>query len=170
MTRRVEETIQNFNYENFNALEISGEGWKDFGFKSYTNYYFPEVDICDNEFNTDKKYDIVILEQVLEHVIDPSQALLNIKKILNTGGLLLITTPFLIKIHGYPYDYWRWTPQGLKILVEKFNFDIIELGSWGNKECATVYLSTFKKFREGDDLQNDPELPLVVWCIAKNSE
>ena len=38
---------------------------------------------------------------------------------LNDNGVFLIVTPFLIKIHGHPHDFTRWTPEGLQAFLDR---------------------------------------------------
>ena len=160
--------ISNLDFKNFSVLEISGNSWSKFGFKNYLNLFYPEFDICNIPAENFQKYDLVILEQVLEHVNNPNKALLNIKQLLKPAGLLLITTPFMIKLHGDPCDFWRWTPEGLKKLLEENNYKILELNSWGNKDCLIANLDKWAIYEEGMDLENDPTFALVVWSIAQN--
>lgn len=54
------------------------------------------VDIkwCDFlDFNTDKKYDIIIMGDVLEHISDPISAIKKAKSLLDKDGILWISTP-----------------------------------------------------------------------------
>jgi len=168
MDQTLRRFILNLDFENFSVLEISGNSWSNFGFKDYSTLFYPEFDICNIPTENFQKYDLVILEQVLEHVHDPNKALSNIKRLLNPAGLLLITTPFMIKLHGDPYDFWRWTPTGLKQIIEEHNYRILELNTWGNKDCLIANLDKWAVYKEGMNLENDPTFALVVWCIAQN--
>jgi len=168
MDQTLKKFVSNLDFKNFSVLEISGSSWKNFGFKDYSNLFYPDFDICNTITENFQKYDLVILEQVLEHVHNPNKGLLNIKQILKSNGLLLITTPFMIKLHGDPYDFWRWTPEGLKKLLEENNYKILELGSWGNKDCLIANLDKWAIYDEGMNLENDPTFALVVWSVAQN--
>jgi hypothetical protein len=44
---------------------------------------------------------------------------------LNKNGVLYVSVPFSWKFHAYPSDYWRFTPEGIRILFPKivFNFE-----------------------------------------------
>ena len=93
-------------------------------------------DICIYDFNN-KKYDVVILAEVLEHTHSPQNAINNIYSALKNGGKLIITVPFIFPIHDKPYDYFRFTRYGLELLLEKFNSIMItEKNNWG--EAITV--------------------------------
>jgi len=68
-------------------------------------------------------FNTVICMSVLEHVNNPFKMCENISKLLNQNGLVFISVPFSWRIHGYPSDYWRFTPQGIKTLFPDFDFD-----------------------------------------------
>ena len=54
---------------------------------------------------------------------------------LRDDGLFLIATPFMIKIHGHPQDYTRWTPDGLRAFLEDCDF-VAEVHAWGNRKAV----------------------------------
>src|SRR5690606_7932270 len=120
MDNSTESWIKLLPKENLNTLEISGVKWKEFGFKSYKNLFFPNFDICEQE--TVEKFDLIIAEQVFEHLNFPYRAGRNIYSMLNREGYFLITTPFLIKIHKHPTDSTRWTPDGLRYFLHECGF------------------------------------------------
>lgn len=61
---------------------------------------------------------VVVSQEVLEHLDDPAGALREIVRVLEPGGLLYVQTPFIIGYHAAPGDYWRFTAEGLKLLIE----------------------------------------------------
>lgn len=168
MDRSTKEIISRLNYSNFSALEVSGMKWKDFGFEEYENLIFPEFDLC-NQI-TEKKYDIIIAEQVFEHLTFPYKAGKNVYQMLNSGGYFLLTTPFLLKFHPDPIDCSRWTKEGLKYFLHECGFSLnqIKTDSWGNKECLISNLNDWTRYNPTkNSLRNEEEFPLVVWAIAK---
>ena len=151
------------------ALEISaGFEWKNLGFKSFTEVNFPEFDICTQ--TTDQEFDIIIADQVWEHLLWPYKATKNVLSMLRPGGYFLITTPFLIKVHDVPIDCSRWTELGLKYFLAECGFSLegIVTGSWGNRKAVIGNLQSFPKgfYRS---LKNEPEYPLTVWALARKS-
>lgn len=54
-------------------------------------------------------FDWVVCSEVLEHVDQPSKVLQEIFRVLRPGGNLLITVPFLFRIHADPNDVGRYT-------------------------------------------------------------
>jgi SAM-dependent methyltransferase len=154
--------------ETLDALEVSGSAWESVGFKSYENLTYPNFDICTQTLP--RNYDLIIAEQVFEHVADPMSAAKNIRQMLRKNGTFLISTPFLIKYHPAPLDLWRWTAAGMKIFLEQAGFVDVETYSWGNRACV---LSNFEQWTKYDpekhSLENEPEFPLVVWGFARHN-
>jgi len=69
-----------------------------------------------------KNFDYVICSSVMEHVEKPWIAAENIEKIIKPNGKLLWTTPWVWKMHGYPNDYWRYTPNAVKQLFDHIDW------------------------------------------------
>lgn len=66
--------------------------------------------------------DVIISFSTLEHCKKPWLVAENLIKCLKPGGLLLISVPFQWRVHAYPSDYYRFTPDGVKALFEGINF------------------------------------------------
>ena len=62
----------------------------------------------------------VICVDTLEHVEYPRKAIDEIYRILNPDGIVILTSVMNFPIHNYPYDYWRFTPEGFKSLLKNF--------------------------------------------------
>jgi len=67
-----------------------------------------QADACYIPF-PDKKFDVVICSELLEHVPDPRAVLREAYRVLREGGILLVCVPFMHRIHGDPHDYGRYT-------------------------------------------------------------
>lgn len=152
------------------VCEVSGNVWGDiFEFKSYTYKEYPSFDVCKDHF--DKPYGLIIAEQVFEHVRYPWNAAKNVYDGLRKGGYALITTPFIFHIHPTPLDCWRWTPQGMRFMLEDAGFsdDHIVTGSWGNYECFLRHAidQTAPAYRPEFSLHNIPHIPNQVWAFAQ---
>jgi SAM-dependent methyltransferase len=161
--------INKLEPHNMDALEISsGFEWKNLGFKSFTEANFPEFDICAQTLEI--KFDLIIADQVWEHLLWPYKATQNVLSMLKPGGYFLITTPFLIKVHDMPNDCSRWTEVGIKYFLAECGFPIEEIltGSWGNRKAV---IGNLKRFPKGfyRSLKNESEYPLTVWALAKKA-
>lgn len=113
MYRECFKLLRELELDKLDALEISaGHMWRDLGFKTYTEANYPEFDICRDR--TARQFDLIIADQVFEHLLRPYRAGKNVYGMLKPGGHFLITTPFLIRIHDVPVDCTRWTEVGMK--------------------------------------------------------
>lgn len=63
-------------------------------------------------------FDTVLATQVIEHVPQPDRMLQEISRVLKPGGYLILTAPQYWRLHEVPHDYYRFTPYGLRYLVE----------------------------------------------------
>ena len=159
--------------EELDALEISpGVKWQTLGFRSFTGASYPDFDICGDKL--DKTFDVVIADQVFEHLLWPYRAGQNVFKMLNPGGYFIITTPFLIRIHNHPTDCTRWTETGLRYFLAECGFELEQVitGSWGNRSCVKANLRPNHWESRGwrSFLKNEREYPVAVWAIAKKNE
>lgn len=68
--------------------------------------------------------DIVLSNQVLEHVDTPQGYLQETLRILKPGGSAIISTHGYWFYHPTPNDYWRWTSAGLRKTIEVAGFKI----------------------------------------------
>ncbi|HET7340754.1 MAG TPA: class I SAM-dependent methyltransferase [Methylomirabilota bacterium] len=66
------------------------------------------ADITQLPFRSDA-FDAVKATEILEHVVDAAAALRECRRVLRAGGHLVITVPFLERLHGDPGDYARFT-------------------------------------------------------------
>jgi ubiquinone/menaquinone biosynthesis C-methylase UbiE len=72
-------------------------------------------------------FDTALCFQVLEHVEEPSLLLDEALRILKPGGGLILTAPHIWNEHEMPHDYFRFTRYGLRHLLEKAGFQVIEI-------------------------------------------
>jgi len=155
------------------VVEISpgNERWRFFPFKSHVCTTYPDYDLCSGPFKKEA-FDLIIAEQVLEHVQRPDRAARSAWEMLRPGGWFLVTTPFLIRVHAYPDDFSRWTEQGLKGLLVQAGFPEYRLrtGAWGNRACVKASLRRFPSYIPWlHSLKNEPLFPIVVWAYAQKA-
>lgn len=77
------------------------------------------------------RYDTVVCHQVLEHLTEPGAALAEMRRVLKGDGRLIVSAPHLSRLHELPHDYFRYTPQGMRALLEGAGFAVIELRTYG---------------------------------------
>lgn len=73
----------------------------------------------------DASVDAVLSTQTIEHVPNPERITAEWARIVRPGGFLLVTVPFMWPEHEMPYDFQRYTTNGLKRLLETAGFEII---------------------------------------------
>jgi SAM-dependent methyltransferase len=83
--------------------------------------------------------DLALCTETLEHVLDPSRLLDEAHRCLRPGGRLLLTVPFAARWHFIPHDYWRFTPSGLKYILERAGFSEIGVYARGNELTVGCY-------------------------------
>lgn len=96
----------------------------------YDGNYLP---FKDNSFN------YIICIEVLEHSTDPLFMLSECYRVLESNGELLLTIPFQARWHYIPYDYWRFTPSGLKNIFYKSKFTNVVVSYRGTDITVAWY-------------------------------
>jgi len=71
--------------------------------------------------------DTIVSLSVMEHLCEPQTMLNEAFRILKPGGRIIIQVPWQWWVHEAPYDYYRYTPYGLKYLFEKAGFSEINV-------------------------------------------
>ncbi len=72
-------------------------------------------------------FDSVLCSEVLEHVAEPARLLAEAARVIRPGGRLLLSVPWLWPVHAAPHDYYRYTPYGLRYLLEQNGFEVEKL-------------------------------------------
>ncbi len=108
-----------------------------FNDRQITDVPYPEFNVLSLPFK-DGEFDAVMSDQVLEHVEgDPHLAINELFRVLKPNGISLHTTCFINPVHGDPNDYWRFTPDALKLLTRQHG-EILDVGGWGNPYVEAV--------------------------------
>ena len=95
-----------------------------------TSYYYKH----------EEEYDLILCLDMLEHAKEPFEIIESAKQCLKPNGVLLVTSVFNFKIHEYPNDYWRFTPECFKMLLGN-NSRVYKIGSELNPHtiCGIMY-------------------------------
>lgn len=72
-------------------------------------------------------FDCILSTQVLEHVRRPEDYLSECFRLLKPGGTLLLSTHGTFEEHGCPYDFRRWTADGLKEELLRVGFAVTQV-------------------------------------------
>jgi SAM-dependent methyltransferase len=171
LNRSVDRYLSRLGPERCTAVEISGGAHERRPWKSYTRLDHPDFDLC-APLGAHESFDVVICEQVLEHVQDPCAAARNLRGLCTPGGHVVVSTPFLVRVHELPEygmgDYWRFTPRGLRTLLERAGLEVEAVEAWGNRDAVLGNFDRWAGYRRWHSLRNEPDLPLQVWAFATN--
>ncbi|TCL66379.1 methyltransferase domain-containing protein [Rhizobium sp. BK251] len=161
--------IRELDPTKLDTLEISGgvQWRREFAFKSYRSTEYPGFDICNEVLR--ERFDLIIADQVFEHLKWPSRAARNVYAMLRPGGYFIIATPFLLRVHASPIDCNRWTETGLSFLLQEAGFaeDAIVTRSWGNRSCVKANFKRWPKAGFFGSLKNEANFPVMVWAYAQ---
>lgn len=106
----------------------------------------------------DESCDALFCGEVLEHVFDPELVLPEIRRVLRRGATALLTVPFCWNEHEVPFDYARYTTFGIRALLEKHGFEVLEVQKSGNfvlvsfQLWALYFYELFKRLGTGGKL------------------
>ena len=90
--------------------------------------------------------DTVVSLSVMEHLCEPQIMLNEAYRILKPGGRIVLQVPWQWWIHEAPYDFFRYTPYGLKYLFEKAGFvDVVVEAQSGFFTMLTLKVNYFSK-------------------------
>jgi SAM-dependent methyltransferase len=79
----------------------------------------------------DAQADTVLATELLEHLPDPDQFIAEVARILKRSGFLILSVPFLEPLHEEPRDYYRLTPHGLRVLLQRHGLSLVHLSPKG---------------------------------------
>ena len=74
----------------------------------------------------DASFDSLVANEVFEHVFNPDRFLDEAHRVLRPGGMLLMTMPFVWDEHEQPHDFARYSSFGIRHLLEKHGFEVLE--------------------------------------------
>lgn len=89
----------------------------------------------------DGTFDICVSTWVLEHLKDPWVFFRESYRTLKDEGILIVAVPFIHRVHGSPFDFWRLTDAALVMLCEQAGFREVKTKAIGGGPfLATVAL------------------------------
>jgi SAM-dependent methyltransferase len=120
-----------FNASSFHRADIEGTPNIDFPFQADSRIEAGSL-----------SYDCVLSTQVLEHVQDYGLYLSESFRVLRPGGRLILTTHGNFPEHGCPYDFRRWTADGLRYDLVKAGFKVERITKLTTGPRALVFLNS----------------------------
>ena len=107
----------------------------------------------------DETFNTVLCSEVMEHLYKPWNALQEMHRVLKKDGWIIITTLFSFPIHGYPDDYWRFTPTCMWKLLNDAGFKDIKIVCAGD-----VYYSLDNA---GEGGISEQKAPMHIFAVAR---
>ncbi|HEY4104130.1 MAG TPA: class I SAM-dependent methyltransferase [Polyangiaceae bacterium] len=77
------------------------------------------------------EFDTVLCVQTLEDTPKPQALVSELARVLRRDGRLLLMAPFSFRLHEEPHDYFRYSPHGLRVLLENAGLEIERCDSLG---------------------------------------
>ena len=76
-------------------------------------------------------FDSVKATEILEHVPEPMAALRECRRVVQASGHVVITAPFLERLHGDPFDYGRYTETMWRRMLAEANLAPVSITPQG---------------------------------------
>ena len=168
MNRQTRAIVSGLSPANLAALEISGTNWSKIPFRSYKSVHYPDFDICESHLAD--QFDLILADQVFEHLLWPYRAGKNVYKCSIQVAIFLSQRHFLSVYTIFLPTARVGRKQGSSYFLAECGFDIehIRTGSWGNRTCVNANFSRWILYRPWlHSLKNEPLFPVAVWALAQ---
>ncbi len=138
---------------------------------------YPDISVLQLPY-ADNSFDVIIADQVLEHVEgNPQQAIDEIYRVLKHGGIAIVATVFMYPRHWGPKDLWRFSPDGLRYLCRNFS-EIMQCEGWGNRfyHALGMFHKKIRDWKVPDRrwgvtrwlaTKNENDWPAAVWLVGR---
>jgi SAM-dependent methyltransferase len=113
----------------------------------------------------DRRFDAVLNTQVLEHVADPELVASELFRVLVPGGRLWLTAPLVWPLHEEPNDFWRFTPHGLRRVLEGAGFEIERLEPRGGYFAVLATMLTGAPWWTGPAQRREPLRRVLTFAL-----
>ena len=88
-------------------------------------------------FTYNNSFDIIISCSTFEHLKYPQLCGHNLMKMLNIGGIIYIQTHQTFPLHGYKYDYYRFSREALKSIFSK-KMNMKTISTFFSHNCVII--------------------------------
>jgi hypothetical protein len=138
--------------------------------KTHIEYPPYDLHIIGNSFQNE--FDFFIFNQTIEHLYNPFTALKSIYTTLKPGGYVFTSVPTINIPHSTPIHYGGYNPMGLAMMFKEANFEILEIGQWGNFEYIGRLFNThswpgYTTLQKDGIVTNERRNVAQCWILAK---
>jgi predicted SAM-dependent methyltransferase len=111
----------------------SGNSKREYGILNFEISNYPNVDVVTDGLIVpleSESIDFILSIAVLEHAKNPVLMVEEWNRVLRKGGFVYCTVPFIQGFHAAPYDFQRFTSEGLRVLFK--GFEVISIKGHGS--------------------------------------
>ena len=133
---------------------------------------YPEYDLHTVSSQFKNEFDFFLFNQTLEHLYNPFTCVKQIYDIMKPGGYVFTSVPTLNIPHMMPIHFNGFTPMGLAMLFKDANFDIVEIGQWGNYDYITKLWRNhgwpgYNELHTNNRVMNEERNVCQCWILAR---
>ncbi len=165
--------------EGYFLRYFSDQGWEVRGLDFTADgveRHFPEFldrletgnlfDLLDREAQSGARYDLVVCNNVLEHVIDPLKLLEDLKKVVTPGGIVRLAVPndgswlqqLVVSLGHAKKDFWVCPPEHLSYFTVETLQTLLQRTGWQTLEILTAFPIELYLLNEASNYTKDRSL------------
>ena len=84
--------------------------------------------------------DVILCTEVLHDLAEPDLFFTEVKRLLKKGGVLVMTSPFVVPIVDGSFDHYRYTKQGLIYRIQKSGLEVKSIEEVGDLFATIITL------------------------------
>ena len=143
---------------NYKGIDL-GVGHKSWDYSEIISANLENLDFVDN--NT---FDIIMLIQVMEHLSNPRKVIAELNRVSKKGSKIFIAVPQSQSIHQIPYDFYRYTPYGIRSILEENNYKLLSI----RPQLYGDNISNYQRFNWSLDFSyENNKINFINKCIIK---
>lgn len=117
-------------------------------------------------------FDLFLFNQTIEHLYNPFAAIQSIYTTVRPGGYVFTSVPTLNIPHMTPFHFGGYTPMGLAVMFKTANFEIVEMGQWGNYDYIRRLFDThgwpgYDTLQQNGHVTNEERNVAQCWILAR---
>jgi SAM-dependent methyltransferase len=133
---------------------------------------YPQYDLHTISNHFKDEFDFFIFNQTIEHLYNPFEAIKQVYQIVKPGGYVFTSVPTINIPHMTPIHFNGLNPMGLAMLFKTANFEIIEIGQFGNYDYIEKLFknhswSGYDELNKNNVIKNEKKNVCQCWILAK---
>jgi SAM-dependent methyltransferase len=162
---------------NIDNVDHLGSTYEDYElefvkYNKKTSVKYPDYDLHNISNHFKNEFDFFIFNQTLEHLYNPFEAVKQIYETIKPGGYVFTSVPTINIPHIMPFHFNGLTPSGLAMLFKTANFEIVEIGQWGNYDYISKLFKHhcwpgYNSLQNNNIVVNEENNVCQCWILAK---